>query len=130
MKKIILLAAISCLTAVAFGQGNLQFNATKLIIIARQPFQVTSDTTITIPPGKTWKIERTSQGEYFGSTIKMNGVTIAHTAASGSISILSSSINGPLWIPQGTYTFSFYSAAYGNAIDNCMISALEFNIIP
>lgn len=123
MKKIITaFAIIFCViffTHESKAQGNLQFNQVILFDLASGGTQ-----TITVPPGKVWKIETANTGN--GSS---GGVWIRN-ASSQAIAILStsntsSSSNYPFWLPSG-YSGNFYNVSAGRA----SISIIEFNVVP
>ena len=100
------------------AQNNLQFNSVKFVTLSCPSNGCLLDTTITIPPGRTWKIE-SAGGE--GGSLKLNNRKIyGHE---------NRPYYFPIWLPEGTHTFLAYSSsAYDHPI--LFISVIEFNLVP
>lgn len=123
----------------ASAQGNLQFNQ---VIYVRMSYVLpnsnsfqTSQQTITVPPGKVWKIESAS-GSAQGSTnyvsptttILLDGVNLTfYNGSSGTYW----ETDFPIWLPEGTYTLAMVSSTSAvNTTITGRLSAIEFNIVP
>ena len=102
MKKPLLILLTLATAFTINGQSNLEFNQ-NLFVAIQSPG-------VTVPEGKSWKIEASSNGEIFINNIPW--VTRTTTGFG----------NLPVWVPGGTTII-----ANGN---NDHISVLEFNITP
>ena len=128
-----------------YSQGNLQFNRA---IAFSNNGTVSSGTvstfeTITIPPGKVWKIESValagtdSSNTIFQFTAGSGSTTKWLYARFNDIIAYSGDNLGnqnnllPIWLNSGTYLFKI-SSAYSNSSGGVLASysAIEFNIIP
>jgi hypothetical protein len=139
MKTIGLLSMIIMLAFTVSAQGNLQFNQViyikmSYVLPTSSSFQ-TSQQTLTVPPGKVWKIESAS-GSAQGSTnyvspttsITLDGVILTfYNGSSGTYW----ETNFPIWLPEGTYTLAMVSSTSTvNTTITGRLSAIEFNVTP
>lgn len=132
-KLLIFLAFIITASISVYSQGNLQFN--KVININLS----TSDTTLTVPTNKVWKIESAGFNENMRPT---NGCQIKLYLQNyflfGSQSDLSTTTlalfsNFPIWLSTGDYQlYVRYMNCNGNSIPgvSSSVSIIEFNIVP
>ena len=102
MKKQVLILLTLATAFTINGQSNLEFN--------RNLFVAIQSPGVTVPEGKSWKIEASSNGEIF-----INNISWITRTSSGFGNL-------PVWVPGGTTII-----ANGN---NAHISVLEFNITP
>lgn len=154
MKNIIFVFAFlySCFLS---AQGSLQYNQTKFIKLSAsgvfvgginpQQFYGVDSLTITVPIGKTLKIESANVGGLTsgsGTTItsypnratyailSLDNTMIAYASYGGSYT--EPNLSFPIWLPAGNYKLQL-NTAIGSASDlriNGFISAIEFNIVP
>lgn len=147
MRKIVAtLTVIFLLSAGAFAQGNLQFNAVKYYELTVTQVGTTlyteSTQSITVPSGKVWKIESCVSNVYTSSNnnssilsgqagrILLNGRILYEAGYVTGNSLYSTPIL-PMWLPAGTYTLSIKSSSLGNGVvANGTFSAIEFNVVP
>lgn len=77
------------------------------------------DSTITISPGKVWKLE-SSTAEVYGNT-RINGIVIGQYAGMAQTGF-------PIWLPAGSYTFTV-ATGVSDSIKG-FFSGIEFNEVP
>jgi hypothetical protein len=121
MKKII--SALVIVFCVAFftheskAQGNLQFNQVILFDMASG-----ATPTITVPPGKVWKIETASTANGANAGIQIRNSSVQAIAL---LSTSTTAASYPFWLPSG-FSGSFLNSA---AVRSC-VSIIEFNVVP
>ena len=131
MKKLIATATLLlALLTSANAQGNLQFNQ---VINGEFSTVVAYTTTVmgtfTVPVGKVWKIESTSQMYDDGSYVYSQGkpVFIDNHLVWEKTNYYSSAGQLPLWLSAGTYTVK--ATGSGSTLV-FSYSAIEFNVVP
>jgi hypothetical protein len=140
MKKLITILSVILISTACFAQGgNLQFVETKLINLQGPMLidGIIATQTITIPAGQTWKIETANSSYRYsvGSTtsyafstflaILVNDMILQRYDAQNNYAL-------PMWLPAGTYTFTFWSDTTwtaGQYTGYATITALVFNIV-
>lgn len=116
MRIFILLAACFFISE-SKAQGNLQFNQ-----VLNVEFTSSVSTTLTVPPGKVWKLENlvmSSLNNY--ACFSYNGSTYylrQHNTSSSAWD------NFPFWIGSGK------TVTFGAGCASGMISIIEFNVVP
>ena len=139
MKKIFtLIALMVVLHTASNAQGNLQFNAAKIIEVSNVNGSyafivggnqgIAHDTTFIVPTGKVWKVESASTSIINTTSNNWSLISIDGKNVYGwNIS------NGtfPIWLPAGLHSMTFiYSASASYNSGKGSINAIEFNIIP
>lgn len=113
MKRIFFVIVFSFLVNFSYSQGNLQFS--RIIYINCTDSQ--SDTLITIPVNKVWKITAIYT-ENTSDHVKMDENIIYYGNYSNFDRF------NTFWLPDGTF---YFRSALG---DGFSISAIEYNIVP
>jgi hypothetical protein len=141
MKSLITLSAVFFISFSTLAQGtNLEYSETKLIQL-QGPLSIdgiVSTQTFIIPEGQTWKIETanssykytpssaTSYGFSSALTILLNDMILQRYDGQNTFAF-------PMWLPAGTYTFTFWSDSTwtaGQYMGYATVTALVFNITP
>jgi hypothetical protein len=128
-----------------FGQGNLQFNQ-----VITQNYSITgnsynsisnSNTSLTVPSGKVWKIESIIYNGYSNSNyyapncfLMINGSNVLFEKGTSSSNDSGGTINKqPIWLKAGNQIgFSMRNTCNPSCLQSVegLISIIEFNIIP
>lgn len=130
MKKIITTTTfLFVLLMSVTAQGNLQFNQVingELTVLV--DYTTTVMGTITVPAGKVWKIESTSQMYDSGTTVYSDGHPVFinnHLVWQKNNYYAAEQL--PLWLSAGTYTVK---ATGSDSALTFSYSAIEFNVVP
>jgi hypothetical protein len=132
----LLFSIVFVLSAVSYGQGNLQFNQ-----VINQSFNgnggnLTIIGIVTVPAGKVWKIESAnysylSAGYRYTQKTTSSNAMVAYigdnliwdgTMAKGSLDLF------PIWLSTGSYNVMARSSNTLPSVVN--FSAIEFNVVP
>lgn len=135
------------------AQGNLQYNQTKFIKLSAATVSVgggafygADSITITVPVGKTLKIESANVGmlstgsgsissfpdRAIYTILSLDNTMIGYAAGYGGANT-EPNILFPVWLPTGNYKLklnTIVSSVVQNYRINGFISAIEFNIVP
>jgi hypothetical protein len=143
MKRYVLIACFFELFFLNHAQGNLQFNqilrptVTGINIVGYGK----SSTSITIPPGKIWKIE-SSDVYCYTSTYPENlywSNSFCLRLGGQLVSNITDNFWGlikpqfPIWLPAGNYNLTLFETSGSNFSNTTivgLINVIEFNIIP
>lgn len=127
MKNIFLFAALFFVSQ-SFAQGNLQFNQVIKI----------SNTAMTVPAGKVWKIESYQQSNVSGTSNSTSGCDITRVRpyiidgqVYHNIKNVASGSGGYIYLPENK--MPIWLAEGQTAATSCpsdFLSVIEFNIIP
>ncbi len=140
MKKVIFITAlVAIFTSNLLAQANLQLNdivnlkdtkvgnGTKLLL----------DSTITVPAGKTWKIESVSIGQHDISVGYISYYSNTEMIVIDNTLVNSNNVNDtpsllPLWLKEGEHRLNFVASSSTDGFTNYsyLITILEFNIVP
>ena len=118
MKKIITLALLMCTITLVKSQNNLVFNQT--INLNLSPEQE-----ITVPDGKTWKIEFANVNDPNGiNSFDIISLNTTGASATNTVYTTGNNLNAAhlIWLKAGSRV-----KARGNSL---FLSALEFNVVP
>ena len=118
MKKIITLALLMCTITLVKSQNNLVFNQT--INLSLSPNQE-----ITVPDGKTWKIEFANVNDPNGiNSFEIISLNTTGASATNTVFTTGNNLNAAhlIWLKAGSRV-----KARGNSL---FLSALEFNVVP
>ena len=136
MKKLILIAM--CFISLQLSaQGNLQFNQVINLdyTSAISGISKVNLGSVTVPAGKTWKIE--SGTLYRDSGTSNIGEAVAANLAFNNILVCDNKTNNnpngtnyPIWLSAGTYQVVMSQNVSSNLTYVFSISIIEFNIVP
>jgi hypothetical protein len=131
MKQLIFIVALVMATFSLKAQNTLEFNRSlylELTVAGTGGNYVFVQQSITVPSGKTWKIESA------GASYRASGVSPSYSS-SGVILLNDRIIDNPdtytmpIWLPAGTYTVALLGGTNSNGYtSNGFISGIEFNI--
>lgn len=139
IKPLLLIIAIGLFYSNIIAQNNLQFNASKYLKLFGTSviggFYTADSIVITVPNGKTWKIESASANASDGymstdmsnmyAVIALDGINIGASTWNNPGTSITRPF--PIWLPAGTYTFSL--VAYSQGTVKGFVSAIEFNLV-
>jgi hypothetical protein len=144
MKKLIAIIILSLAALWCHAQGNLQFNqvvnytiSTPLVAANTNPSQTL---TITVPVGKTIKIESShisyqigsSPIYYVGNSTNPSGHLVLNGGVIAAFNLEFPLHHGPIWLGAGTHTLLLQGFANSGSSYrwNAFVSGIEFNIVP
>lgn len=144
MKKLIIVTILSLAALWCQAQGNLQFsqviNYTITTPLAAGNSTPNQTLTITVPAGKTLKIESshisyqqgTSPTYYVGNSSNPSGHLVLNGGVIAAFTLDIPLHHGPIWLAAGTHTFVLqgYANSSSNYRWNAFVSGIEFNIVP
>jgi len=144
MKHLLGLLIICLFTSVSYAQGNLQFsqvvNYTITTPLAAGNSTPNQTLTITVPAGKTLKIESshisyqqgTSPTYYVGNSTNPSGHLVLNGGVIAAFNLEFPLHHGPIWLAAGTHTLVLqgYANSSSNYRWNAFVSGIEFDIVP